>query len=84
MTIVLQEMREQPAAIFGVEYLHVRFLSFRVARAEMTGGKRDYLVSQVYKSVEAPPGDCVLQLFQRSNRPLRLAVREIRVRCVIL
>ena len=72
-----------------VDYLHVRFLSLRLARAEVNGSKRDYLASQVYKSVEAPPGDCVFQLIHDTfakgrHCPLRLTVPEILARCGIL
>ena len=53
------------------DYLHLRFLTLRLDRAVQNGSKRDYLVSQVFDSVTASPGDCVFQLIHDTSPETR-------------
>ena len=43
------------------DYMHFAFLRKRLHRREPIDDAAGYLLKHVYRSVEAPPGDCILQ-----------------------
>ena len=70
------------------DYIHFSFLRLRLIRGERNCDKSSMLLSTVYKSVEAPPGDCLFQALintfaHRKHRPMNLDIPELREICEI-
>ena len=70
------------------DYIHFRFYTLRMNRAEPNGSKISDLMNRVYRDFEGTePGDCVFRIIQETfagrRNPLKLTIPEMRARCEI-